>query len=52
MNQMGPIKVGARRRYQRSLSSAMFFSFYKIVYSWFDNLPCNILVISPLDSKT
>ena len=34
MNQIGPMRVGERRRYQRlfSFSSAMFFSFYKIVY--------------------
>ena len=53
MNQMGPMRVGDRR-YQRpfSFSSAMFFSFYQLVYSGFDEFPCNILIIIPLDSKT
>jgi hypothetical protein len=54
MNQIGPMRVGERRRYQRlfSFSSAMFVSFYKIVYPRFDDFLSNILMISELDSKT
>jgi hypothetical protein len=54
MNQIGPMKVGAPRRwYQRflSFSSAMFSSFYKTTGSVLDDFRGNILMLALFNSN-
>ena len=51
MNQIGNTKPGEPRWYQRFSPSVMFSSFCRIIHSWFDDFPCNLLMISLPDNK-
>jgi len=51
MNQIGNTKLGEPPWYHRFTPSVMFSSFCRIIHSWFDDFPCNLLMISLLDSK-